>query len=337
MEMFDYGALPSMDELADPSGDQASRPSLDLRREEEVQTPGNSIRDHEPDDVEQTPSWTWRCLGCDSSECCWTASGWKCSGCNGSDFYKTNGPAKKVNPQGTWVFPPFPGDHPSDPGECPCAVPGEQSRTAPRRRRRRKFPGDPDDLTGGRERGESETPTVDPEVDPDLPVPPRVPGRALRDPQLPRQGHQRALLPDRASGVAASSNDDRLLHALKSLVNKKNNDDDWHSMAGPQRGVRWRGGAAPLPPTWRYDRDDLRAYSKFVKKVEIWKLQVAPYMSKREMALAPLYNSLQGEAEQELEHTPIEEIFVDDGVDKIVEALRANGAEGGVPEEEILE
>ena len=40
------------------------------------------------------------------------------------------------------------------------------------------------------------------------------------------------------------------------------------------------------------------------------------------MALA-LYNSLQGEAEQELEHTPIEDLFVDDGVDKIVEALRA--------------
>ena len=50
-------------------------------------------------------------------------------------------------------------------------------------------------------------------------------------------------------------------------------------------------GGAEQPPVWRYDRDDLRAYSKFVKKVEIWKLQVAPYMTPKEMALA-LYNSL---------------------------------------------
>ncbi len=99
-------------------------------------------------------------------------------------------------------------------------------------------------------------------------------------------------------------------------------DDDWSSQAGPQKGVRWRGGAAPQPPQWRYDKDDLRAYSKFVKKIEIWKLQVAPFMSKKEMSLA-LYNSLQGEAEQELEHTPIEDFYTDDGVDKIVEALRS--------------
>ena len=45
-------------------------------------------------------------------------------------------------------------------------------------------------------------------------------------------------------------------------------------------------------------------------------------MSKKEMALA-LYNSLQGEAEQELEHTPTEDFYTDDGVDKIVEALRS--------------
>lgn len=39
------------------------------------------------------------------------------------------------------------------------------------------------------------------------------------------------------------------------------------------------------------------------------------------MALA-LYNSLQGEAEQELEHTPIEDIHCPDGVDKILALLK---------------
>ena len=39
------------------------------------------------------------------------------------------------------------------------------------------------------------------------------------------------------------------------------------------------------------------------------------------MALS-LYNSLQGEAEQELEHTPIEDIHRDDGVERILTALK---------------
>ena len=224
------------------------------------------------------------------------------------------------------MFLPFSGDHPVDPGERPRAVPGEQAKPVSRRRRRRKHLGDPDGPADGDERAESETPTLDPEIDPDQHLPRARPGGALPDP-VPlhpgrREGPRRDLLPDRTPG-AASSNDDRLLGALKSLVNAKGKqDDDWVSLSGPQRGVRWRGGTAPLPPAWRYDRDDLRAYSKFVKKIEIWKLQVAPYMSKKEMALA-LYNSLQGEAEQELEHTPISEIYVEDGVDKIAEALRS--------------
>ena len=70
------------------------------------------------------------------------------------------------------------------------------------------------------------------------------------------------------------------------------------------------------------DATDLRAYNKFCKKVEIWMLQVAPYLSKREAALS-LYNALQGEAEQELEHTPVSEIYTDDGVQVILQALKA--------------
>ena len=112
------------------------------------------------------------------------------------------------------------------------------------------------------------------------------------------------------------------MDALCQLVTSKNpTDDDCNSAAGPQRGVLWRGGAPPQPPVWRYDRDDLRAYSKFAKKVDIWKLQVAPYMTPKEMALA-LYNSLQGEAEQELEHTPISEMHCSDGGDKILAMLK---------------
>ena len=75
-------------------------------------------------------------------------------------------------------------------------------------------------------------------------------------------------------------------------------------------------------PSSADDATDLRAYNKFCKKVEIWMLQVAPYLSKREAALS-LYNALQGEAEQELEHTPVSEIYTDDGVQVILQALKA--------------
>ena len=103
-EMFDYDGLSNGGGEWDPSDADAQASRLPDNHRDDGRTPGTTIRDLEPNDVEQTPSWTWRCLGCDSSECCWTISGWRCSACDGSDFYKTNGPAKKVNSQGTWVF-----------------------------------------------------------------------------------------------------------------------------------------------------------------------------------------------------------------------------------------
>ena len=271
-------------------------------------------RPYEPN-VEQAPLQTWRCLGCDSGDSRWSFHGWMCNSCGGKEFYRTSSPAKKSNEQGTWMFLPF----------------GQTAGSMPRssRRRRKRRPADPDGSDFGERAAESETPTVDPVVDPDLPhgpqeragerVRPGPQARFGRDLQEPH-GNQPRHLRDLRQSSATPSTDDQLLKALRSLVSKK--EEDWSSQAGPSKGVRWRGGAAPQPPQWRYDRDDLRAYSKFVKKIEIWKLQVAPFMSKKEMALS-LYNSLQGEAEQELEHTPIEEFYTEDGVDKIVEALRS--------------
>jgi hypothetical protein len=86
---------------------------------------------------------------------------------------------------------------------------------------------------------------------------------------------------------------------------------------GPDKGVRWKSGAPPLPPVWKYDTTDLRAYTKYTKKVRIWELQMAPYACKADQALM-LYNSLTGEAEQELEHVSIEDLYTDSGVDTIL-------------------
>ena len=90
---------------------------------------------------------------------------------------------------------------------------------------------------------------------------------------------------------------------------------------GPSRGVRWRGGTPPAPPQWRYELNDLRAYSKFAKKVALWRIQVSYFMTSREAALV-LYTSLTGEAEAELEHARIEAINSDQGIDFILETLR---------------
>lgn len=111
-----------------------------------------------------------------------------------------------------------------------------------------------------------------------------------------------------------------------SLVTKlrkapKEDEEPWDERKGPSKGVRWRGGTPPAPPQWKYDASDPRAYNKFCKKVEIWMLQVSPCLSKREAALS-LYNALQGEAEQELEHTPVHEIYQDNGVEVILQALK---------------
>ena len=255
-------------------------------------------------------SWYWKCLACDSAVSAWDGEMWRCSRCNSKDFYQTDRPAKRFTSDGTWMFMPH----------------GHGQDSKPRRRRRKKHP-HPDD-TGSEwidERGEEESKTTDPCVDPE----PLHPG-SQRDNPHEDQPHRRlpeprALRNDQVrlgggSGTQTST-DGQLLKALQRLVTSKKQDDDWASASGPQKGVRWRGGAPPQPPIWRYDKDDLRAYSKYVKKIDIWKLQVAPFMSRKEMALA-LYNSLQGEAEQELEYTPIEEFYVDDGVEKIVAALK---------------
>ena len=54
---------------------------------------------------------------------------------------------------------------------------------------------------------------------------------------------------------------------------------------GPQRGVKFRGGAPPAPPTWAYNSSDLRAYEKFERKVKIWELHVKHFMTDAEAAL----------------------------------------------------
>lgn len=128
--------------------------------------------------------------------------------------------------------------------------------------------------------------------------------------------------------MAESEEDDKTMKALQKLLAKRGNassnssePDKWSSLFGPKPGLKWRGGAAPSPPPWKYDKEDVRAWSKYQKKVDMWVLQAASYMSKKETSLA-LYASLQGELEQELEHMPMSQIYHEDGITAIMTALR---------------
>jgi len=92
-------------------------------------------------------------------------------------------------------------------------------------------------------------------------------------------------------------------------------------MKGPGPGIKFRGGAPPAAPVWRYQSNDVRAYEKYERKVRMWQLQVKQYMSAAEAGLA-LYSSLQGEAEQQLEFVELDMIFHKGGVDFILEQLK---------------
>ena len=274
-----------------------------------------------------TDAWIWRCLGCDSSECTWRDSSWSCRKCGGMDFYRTNSPFKKVNQQGTWMFVPFgghagPEGSPSPHGYDRPAV-GSGNR---RRRRRRHHGGGPPGDPGDSEAAESEALTNDPVIEP----PPEVQAPRLQHAR-PKAAAERPVGGDLPRGVAfgggasrpgSSDRQDPLLRALKELVQSRDaGDDEWSLSKGPTRGVRWRTGAYPSPPVWKYETNDVRAFPKFEKKIRIWEKQMVPYASKADQALI-LFGSLTGEPEQELEFLDVEAIHNERGIEVILETLR---------------
>ena len=290
----------------------------------------------------------WRCAACDSPDLHRISSGdWVCSGCGSRDYYRVGEQTWRRTRHGTWMYFPE-GQEPLPPwtraaetaaspaptGPPPSAPPSQetaQSTTgAARRRRRRRRGGKPDPGDGDwDEQAESETLThdslvtvstrhADPRPDPRLPVPgaaapaqpPLLEGfpgvRGGLDPELPAE-HPAYLDQSHAA-------DGRKKGASSTTPS-------WNSRMGPERGVKWRGGAPPAPPKWAYDKEDLRAFAKYERKVRLWEIQVEPYMSKREAALQ-LYNALSGEPEQELEHAPLERINSPQGINYILEQLR---------------
>ena len=234
--------------------------------------------------VSKKPPVVWRCLRCSSEDWYGSDDHWFCSKCDSTDFYQVTHSTKKVTPEGTWLYLPH----------------QQQGPVQSRRRRRRRGQGPSSSADGWSERGEEETATNDPSVEPDAPHSPVRP-RSQRTPQEPSLQALTADLRPEQSRTESSV---------------------WDVRKGPDKGIRWKSGTPPTPPAWKYDSNDLRAYTKYLKKVRIWELQMAPYASKPDQALL-LYNSLTGEAEQELEHVSIEELYKDNGIETILNMLKA--------------
>ena len=271
----------------------------------------------------------WQCAVCNSQKWRWMAGGYRCEDCGHDRFYDAN------QSTGRWVFVP----HGSPIPHLGDSLAGNDQKLGD------PGPSRPPSSAGGGERqAESELATTDPSVDPDTMFPmSRRQRRAARRLDATGCGVKTGAGHNdnnQQSGLGAINNGlslggqqqldrqtsggnqwrDDMLKGLNTLATKKK-DDDWNLKKGPSPGVKYRGGTPPAPPSWSYAKDDLRAFQKWERKVEIWKIQVATYLPPNEAAML-LYCSLKGEAEEELEWCDVKMINNDNGVQYIIDSLR---------------
>ena len=115
---------------------------------------------------------------------------------------------------------------------------------------------------------------------------------------------------------------DAMLRDLHSMTAKNAEEKPWSIRKGPAPGLKYRGGTPPAPPQWTYNKGDLQAFQRWERKLIVWRRQIASYLPPSEAAMM-LYVSLKGEAEEELEHASLDRIDSENGVDYILETLRA--------------
>ena len=235
----------------------------------------------------------------------------------------TQKPSKHETPTGVWMYMPHPPPHPglSTPSSqsSRSSAREERPRQRPRRRKKHNGPPPPEDGPPDEEQAESERMTHDPSVEPSL----RDGEQGQPGQYDERPGDVAPLRNNRPGQARPRNSGEQVLELLRRLARQDGHSDNqsWSSMKGPSPGVKFRGGAPPAAPVWRYQSNDVRAYEKYERKVRMWQLQIKQYMSSSEAGLA-LYSSLQGEAEQQLEFADLEKIFNKDGVDYILEQLK---------------
>ena len=245
--------------------------------------------------MSDSPS-SWGCWDCDHGTFVWPTDGWKCSRCNSREYYQVDRVVRRETEEGVWMFTPHvqSRDHSHRLHEPHPAIPSP--------------PSDHRAYGEGSEQAESEVRTIDPIVEPQDESTSRRRNRGRRA--------RRTTAHEDAIRTPAQS---QLSHVLQTLQNalannhenshpsreaSSNSSRTWNSRMGPEPGVRFRGGAPPPRPQWRYNKEDLRSFLKWQRKLSVWKLQSQSCMTLREASLFP-YTSLSGEAEEEQEHADL--------------------------------
>ena len=289
--------------------------------------------EHEPQPTVVHQQTVWKCIGCGSTQWMNLIGLWQCRRCYGTQFKTDEDPA--TDSSGTWVWVPSSPPNPT-PGERAGVRKPEKHQVAN---------GDGDDpgdgSQEGREHAESEVLTADPSIDPETLEPlPRLSRRKRRAQKKQQAANERAqsrLHPgdqgrpgssgdgpseetQRApAGRKRTESDQWRDDVLKQLTKPK--DSEWTVQKGPAPGIKYRSGQPPLPPSWSYGKDDPRAFSKWERKMQVWRIQIASYLPPSEAAML-LYTSLRGEAEEELEWVDLSKVNSPGGIDFIIEALR---------------
>ncbi|CAK9087427.1 unnamed protein product [Durusdinium trenchii] len=300
---------------------------------------------HESDSPTAFVEPAWRCLRCHSAR--WSEVGhdsYRCGACMGTEFYNATQPVRHQTDDGVWMFVPRAN---SAPVEDSLPVDDFRRRSEVRSPVEDPSPPGPD---SARESPESELPTDDPSVGMTEYEWPPDPGSELSTSSRRRRRRNRTTaqdsnaeqvgqpspsrlpmpstlpIPSRAGkGDGKSSEESELLKVLRQLLDDRRSDKasqgSWDSRRGPAPGMKWKGGTPPNPPRWNYAASDIRAFSKWERRVRVWQLQVQNQLSGAEAGLM-LFASFTGEAEAESEHMVLSKVNCRDGVDYVISCLK---------------
>lgn len=247
------GAAPSESGWSEP------RHSIQVEHEPELSAA------HEAPSLSTSPA-PWRCSVCDFDRYHMVGSTWTCSRCSSTDFYLATRPTKRVTSSGTWMFVPH-----ETGGSEPLEPPAQATRRRKKKKRVTTGPpsGPPSSTAEADEWPESQTPTVDPVVEPG-PVHPHP--KVQPGPRLPR------ARPQRDHGATAPTPHDNIRNDVNTVdafagtspqtAMRQTSDSSttWNSRKGPEPGIKWKSGQYPAVPTWKYDSQDTRAFAKYKKR-----------------------------------------------------------------------
>ena len=306
-----------------------------------------------PEDAGSDADPSWRCWSCDNDTFTWTGEGWKCARCRSSDYYNIVQSQKHETDHGIWMYVPRQSQASSPTSSPPPLLPDPSQATLLVDRasrvlnRPRHGPPVPPQEHEGREQAESEPLTDDPIIELEGMVGKSRSSRRSRRRRAQQNkaveapanvvdtgtgvdigvGAQQSQLQPQDNTAQLNRSLASLVKTLQNAVNKaehasESSSSSWNSRMGPEKGVRYRTGAPPPPPAWKYNKDDLRSFPKWQRKLSVWKRQIAGYMSKKDAALL-LYSSLTGEAEEELEHCDLDRLESADGIEYIEQTLQS--------------